>query len=74
VTIYCGVERTLCQKVLDTIVAMKFLCINANGTYARLTDRSRCVATAASDGAREGKKLERRKVMRESSSDRLAQE
>ena len=34
----CGVERTLCQQVLDMLVDMKFLCIKPNGTYARVTD------------------------------------
>ena len=34
----CGVERLMCQPVLDALVAAKFLCANADGTYARLTD------------------------------------
>ena len=34
----CGVDRTLCQRVLDTLVDTRFLCVKANGTYARLTD------------------------------------
>jgi hypothetical protein len=34
----CGVERALCQQVLDKLVDAKFLCLKANGTYARLTD------------------------------------
>jgi hypothetical protein len=34
----CGLERALCQQVLDTLVDAKFLCLKANGTYARLTD------------------------------------
>jgi hypothetical protein len=34
----CGVERTLCQHVLDTLVAMRFLYLKANGMYARLSD------------------------------------
>jgi hypothetical protein len=34
----CGLERTLCQTVLDSLVEAKFLCLKANGTYARLTD------------------------------------
>jgi hypothetical protein len=34
----CGVERALCQQVLDMLVDMKFLCIKPNGTYARATD------------------------------------
>jgi hypothetical protein len=34
----CGVERAVCQQVLDTLVETKFLCVKADGTYARLTD------------------------------------
>ena len=34
----CGVERTLCQTVLDALVDEKFLCMKADGSYARLTD------------------------------------
>jgi hypothetical protein len=34
----CGVERTLCQAVLDALVDAQFLCRKANGTYARLTE------------------------------------
>jgi hypothetical protein len=34
----CGVERAVCQPVLDTLVETKFLCMKADGTYARLTD------------------------------------
>jgi len=34
----CGVERALCQRVLDTLVDTKFLCVKADGAYARLTD------------------------------------
>ncbi len=34
----CGVERALCQAVLDRLVADKFLCVKADGAYSRLTD------------------------------------
>ena len=33
----CGVERTMCQMVLDLLVNEKFLCVKLNGRYARLT-------------------------------------
>jgi hypothetical protein len=33
-----GVERTLCQQVIDALVAMQFLRVKPNGTYARVTD------------------------------------
>jgi DNA-binding IclR family transcriptional regulator len=34
----CGVERGLCQRMLDTLVEAKFLCVNQDGTYARPVD------------------------------------
>lgn len=34
----CGVERALCQIVLDALVNEQFLCVKADGAYARVTD------------------------------------
>ena len=34
----CGVERAACQRVLETLVERKFLCVKPDGAYARLTD------------------------------------
>ena len=34
----CGVERTRCKTVLDSLVDARFLCVKADGVYARLTD------------------------------------
>lgn len=34
----CGVERGLCQAVLDSLVEARFLCVSADGQYARVTD------------------------------------
>jgi hypothetical protein len=34
----CGVERTICQLVLDSLVDAKFLCVKSDGAYIRLTD------------------------------------
>jgi hypothetical protein len=34
----CGVERTVCQWALDSLVATKFLCVKSDGSYARSTD------------------------------------
>ena len=34
----CGLERTVCRCVLDTLVEKSFLCVKADGTYARVTD------------------------------------
>jgi hypothetical protein len=34
----CGLERPLCQRVLDALVAEKFLCAKPDGNYSRLTD------------------------------------
>jgi hypothetical protein len=35
----CGVDEPLCRDVLDALVDVKFLRVNADGTYARLSDR-----------------------------------
>jgi hypothetical protein len=34
----CGIERTSCQAVLDTLVSAKFLYLKADGHYARLAE------------------------------------
>jgi hypothetical protein len=34
----CGVDEAICQAVLDALVDVKFLRLNADGTYARLSD------------------------------------
>ena len=34
----CGLERAVCERVLDTLVDMRFLYLTARGTYARFTD------------------------------------
>jgi hypothetical protein len=34
----CGIERTMCLTVLETLVDAKFLCVKADGQYARLTE------------------------------------
>jgi hypothetical protein len=34
----CGVEPSTCQRVLDMLVEAKFLCVNVDGTYARVSD------------------------------------
>ena len=34
----CGIERAACQLVLDTLIARKFLRLNAAGRYVRLTE------------------------------------
>ena len=34
----CGVEHTVCQLILDSLVDAKFLCRKPDGTYTRLTD------------------------------------
>jgi hypothetical protein len=33
----CGIERAMCQMVLDLLVDEKFLCVTSDGAYARLT-------------------------------------
>ena len=37
----CGVERALCQTVLDALVVEKFLCVTSDGRYARVSDEVR---------------------------------
>jgi hypothetical protein len=34
----CGIERTICQTVLDALVSAEFLCVKPDGHYARLTE------------------------------------
>ena len=34
----CGVEKTLCQQGLDSLVEAKFLYVKSDGVYARTTD------------------------------------
>ena len=34
----CGIERTLCKTVLDSLVEGHFLCVSSDGAYARLAD------------------------------------
>ena len=34
----CGVEPSICQMVLDALVAERFLCVKPDGLYARVTD------------------------------------
>jgi hypothetical protein len=33
----CGIEPTMCQLMLDSLVDGKFLCVKSDGHYARLT-------------------------------------
>jgi hypothetical protein len=40
----CGVERGLCQTMLDSLVGAHFLCVTADGQYARVTDGEMCPA------------------------------
>jgi hypothetical protein len=35
----CGLERLLCQAILDALVDDGFLCANSDGTYARPSDQ-----------------------------------
>ena len=34
----CGIERTVCQLVLDTLVKTSFLSLKSDGTYVRVTE------------------------------------
>ena len=35
----CGIERSICEVVLDSLVEAKFLCVKSDGCYARLAVR-----------------------------------
>ena len=41
----CGVERDVCQMVLDALVEARVLRVCANGHYARATDEGMSVTT-----------------------------
>jgi hypothetical protein len=41
----CGVEGTVCQPMVDSLVTAKFLCVKADGAYTRLTDGEVFAAT-----------------------------
>jgi hypothetical protein len=43
----CGIEGTLCQRVLDSLVETRFLCLKTDGAYARLTEGGPPRPTAA---------------------------
>jgi hypothetical protein len=32
----CGVDASVCQLVMNSLVTMKFLCVHPDGTYARM--------------------------------------
>jgi hypothetical protein len=34
----CGIDPTLCRTVLNALVDMNFLCVKADGAYARVSD------------------------------------
>ena len=36
----CGIERTICQLVLDELVKAQFLSLKSDGYYVRLSDGS----------------------------------
>jgi hypothetical protein len=34
----CGVEPTICEMALDSLVKERFLCVKSDGHYARVTE------------------------------------
>jgi hypothetical protein len=36
----CGIEPTMCKRVLNALVKASFLCVKSDGTYLRLTEGS----------------------------------
>ncbi len=43
----CGIERTICQMVLDTLIDERFLCLTPDGRYACVTSGPRPVQAKA---------------------------
>jgi DNA-binding IclR family transcriptional regulator len=39
----CGVERSMCQTVLDSLVEAKFLSRRTDGAYTRFTDEAKAL-------------------------------
>ena len=35
---FCGVDEAMCQGVLDALVDVRFLRVNTDGTYSRVSD------------------------------------
>jgi hypothetical protein len=48
----CGLEHTVCQAVLDSLVDVNFLCVSPDGRYARATDGQAGPLRAAKAGIR----------------------
>jgi hypothetical protein len=48
----CGLEHTVCQAVLDSLVDVNFLCVSPDGRYARATDGQAGPVRAAKAGIR----------------------
>jgi hypothetical protein len=34
----CGIDQTMCQRALDSLLTSNFLCLRPDGAYARATD------------------------------------
>jgi endonuclease III len=45
----CGIERNMCQMVLETLVDARFLCVTPDGHYTRVTEEPRRVRPAKAD-------------------------
>ena len=45
----CGIERTICQAVIDSLMRDRFLSASSDGTYRRATDGVDRRATKASN-------------------------
>jgi hypothetical protein len=55
-----GVERTVCQQVVDSLVKAKFLCVKSDGAYTRLTDGDVSRQRAAKEELRSGRVVQAR--------------
>ena len=55
---FCGIDRALCQMVLNALVDEQFLCVKTDGAYARLTDGA--ISPAAKTDTRSPHRVSRR--------------
>jgi hypothetical protein len=60
----CGIERTVCQMVPDSLVDEQFLCVRPDGHYALLTDGEIPYARATKSDLRPEQRLVKASLLR----------
>jgi hypothetical protein len=53
----CGIERVMCQMVLDSLLDERFLCLKSDGHYALSTDGEIPYPRAAKAALRPGQRV-----------------